>query len=155
MLETLTDSAGIVAITTVIPAIVSAVVAVWISQRRISIENITQDRRAWREKIRKNALLVHDALITRDKKLLDRHRAEFVALLNPNDDEDKKIVCCISSPDKGQEIERAKEFSKRIALLLKHDWERAKLEAGPLCMRIKCTRRCFSKCIYKPDRKKM
>jgi len=145
---------GTLLTSTVIAAIVAAAVAVWTAQRRISIENITQDRRAWREKIRGNALSVHDTLINRDEKLLNRHRAEFAALLNPNDIDDTEIIHCITLPDEGKEIECANEFSERIALLLKHDWERAKLEAGPFFMRIKGVRQLISKLIHEPDREK-
>ena len=145
---------GILLTSTVIAAIVAAAVAVWTAQRRISIENITQDRRAWREKIRENALLVHDALISRNEKSLNRLRAEFAALLNPKDMDDKEIIGCITLPDDGQEIERANEFAERIALLLKHDWERVKLEAGPLVMRINGVREWICKIIYKVDREK-
>ncbi|HOP17948.1 MAG TPA: hypothetical protein PLX99_15170, partial [Gammaproteobacteria bacterium] len=83
---------GALLTSTVIAAIVAAAVAFWTAQRKISIENITQDRRAWREKIRNNALSVHDALISRDEKSLNKHRAEFAALLNPNDIDDREIV---------------------------------------------------------------
>lgn len=145
---------GALLTSTVIAAIVAAAIAFWTAQRKISIENITQDRRTWRENIRKNALLVYDALISRDEKSLNKHRAEFVALLNPNDTEDREIIGCIKLPDEGQEIECADEFSERIALLLKHDWERAKLEAGSLFMRIKGIRWLLSKLIYEPTREK-
>ena len=84
----------------------------------------------------------------------NKHRAEFVALLNPNDTEDREIIGCIKLPDEGQEIECADEFSERIALLLKHDWERAKLEPGSLFMRIKGIRWLLSKLIYEPTREK-
>lgn len=145
---------GTILTSTVIAAIVAAVVAAWTAQRKISIENITQDRRAWREKVRANALSVHDALISRNKESLDRLRAEFTAILNPKDGDDDAIVSCISLPDEGKELERAEEFAERIALLLKHDWERVKLEAGPFVMRIKRVREWICKIIYKPDREK-
>lgn len=145
---------GTLLTSTVIAAIVAAAVAFWTAQRKISIENITQDRRAWREKIRNNALSVHNALISQDEISLNKHRAEFAALLNPSDKDDKDIIDCIKLPVEGKENESADEFSERIALLLKHDWERVKLEAGPFFMRIKGIRRILSKIIYQPDRKK-
>ncbi|BAO45437.1 hypothetical protein [Thiolapillus brandeum] len=145
---------GILLTSTVIAAIVAAAVAFWTAQRKISIENITQDRRAWREKIRNNALSVHDALISRDEKSLNKHRAEFAALLNPNDIDDREIIGSIKLPVDGRENEYADEFSERIALLLKHDWERVKLEAGPFFMRIKGVRQLLSKIIYQPNREK-
>jgi hypothetical protein len=145
---------GALLTSTVIAAVVAAAVAFWTAQRKISIENITQDRRAWREKIRNTALSVHDALISRDEKSLNKHRAEFAALLNPSDKDDREIIDCIKLPVEGKENECADEFSERIALLLKHDWERVKLEAGPFFMRIKGVRQILSKIIYQPDREK-
>lgn len=145
---------GALLTSTVIAAIVAAAVAFWTAQRKISIENITQDRRTWREKIRNNALSVHDALISRDEKSLNKHRAEFAALLNPNDIDDREIINCIKLPVEGRENECADEFSERIALLLKHDWERVKLEAGPFFMRINGVRQLFPKIIYQPNREK-
>lgn len=139
---------------TVIAAIVAAIVAAWTAQRKISIENITQDRRAWREKIREKTLSVHDALISRDQKSLNRLRIEFRTILNPIDDDDKEIVKCIALPEEGKELESAEEFAKRIALLLKHDWERVKLEAGPSIMKVKCVRDCIDAKLYRPDRMK-
>ncbi len=139
---------------TVVAAIVAAAVAVWTTQRRISVENITQDRRDWREKVREKSLFVHDALISRDSDLLNRLRAEFRAILNPcqDEDEDKAIVSCISLPEEGTELDRAEEFAQRIALLLKHDWERVKLEAGPISLRVKGLRRLLIAMTYMPKR---
>jgi hypothetical protein len=145
---------GTLLTSSVIAAIVAAAVAVWTTQKRISIENITQDRRAWREKIREKALMVHDALIARDEQVLNRLRFEFRALLNPRDPDDNEIISCIKPPNEGKEFEHADEFAERVSLLLKHDWERVKLEAGPLIMRVKCVRDQIKKLIYEPEREK-
>jgi hypothetical protein len=59
---------GALLTSTVIAAIVAAAVAFRTAQRKMSIENIKQNRGAWRGKIRNNALSVHDALISRDEK---------------------------------------------------------------------------------------
>lgn len=139
---------------TVIAAIVAGLVAAWTVQRKIGIENITQDRRLWRVKIREKSLTTHDAIIARDKESLDKLRVEFRAILNPEDEEDSAIISCISLSEEGKELERAEEFAERIALLLKHDWERVKLEAGPLVMRVKVVRDWIDKIAYKPARAK-
>ena len=141
---------------TVISAIVAACVAAWTAHRKISIENITQDRRAWREKVREKALSVHDALISKSETSLNRLRAEFALLLNPKDPLDQEIIACITIPDDGPVIERANEFAERIALLLKHDWERAKLEVSPCFMRVKGVRKLIDKfnIVQQADREK-
>jgi len=135
-----------------IAAFVAAAVALWTTQKRISIENITQDRRDWREKVRDKALAVHDALITQEEQSLNRLRAEFRAILNPEDDDDKAIVACINLPAEGQELERAEEFSQRISLLLKHDWERVKMEAGPAIFRTRGLHHVRKLISYNPKR---
>jgi hypothetical protein len=145
---------GAILTSTVLAAIIAAIVAAWTAQRKISIENITQDRRAWREKVREKALAVHDSLISRNEESLNRLRAEFRAVLNPTDDDDKAIVSCIYLSEEGKELERAEEFAERIALLLKHDWERVKLEAGPFVMKVKSVRDWIGPILYKPSRDK-
>lgn len=145
---------NVILTSTVIAAIVAGLVAAWTAQRKISIENITQDRRSWREKVRVKSLTVHDAIISRDKESLDKLRVEFRAILNPEDEDDGAIIRCISLPDEGKELERAEEFAERIALLLKHDWERVKLEAGPLVMRVKVVRDSIVRISYEPARAK-
>ena len=112
-----------------VAALITAFITWLIAAKRIFIENITQERAKWREKVRAGALLVHDAMIERKKEDLDRHRNEFRALLNPFDCEDMDILQCIKLPQQGDELVLAEEFSDRIARLLKHDWDRAKLEA--------------------------
>lgn len=139
---------------TLVAAIVAGFVAAWTAQRKIGIENITQDRRSWREKVREKSLTIHDAMISRDKESLDKLRVEFRAILNPKDEDDGGIISCISLPEEGKELARAEEFAERIALLLKHDWERVKLEAGPLVMRVKVVRDWVGNIFYKPARAK-
>jgi len=139
---------------TVVAAVVAALVALWTVHRKISIENVTQDRKAWREKVRKTSLCVHDAIMSRKDDELNRLRAEFTCMLNPLDAEDNAIISCISSPIKGEELKRAEEFADRVALLLKHDWERGKLEAGAFLMRVVFFRDLINLFVYRPVREK-
>ena len=135
----------------IVVALIAASVTWQIAAKRIVIENITQERAKWREKVRKRALLVHDAMIKRNGEDLDRYRSEFRALLNPQDCEDMGIVRCIELPQQGGELEQAKGFSKRIALLLKHDWERAKHEAKTIHCRCKPKREPYRECSSNGD----
>lgn len=111
--------------------VVSAAVAGYVSLRshreKIAIENVTQERTKWRDKIRKRAVLIHEAIIDNRERPLNKLRAEFALLLNPYDDCDNEILDIISlssSPNT-----QARKFIDRVSRLLKHDWERAKLEA--------------------------
>ena len=135
-----------------VAALVSAVVTIWQTQRRISIENITQDRREWRRKIRRITPEIYDAFIDRDEESLSKLRTQLRIMLNPDDDMDKEITSCICLPVEGKETDYAEEFGERIALLLKHDWERAKLEAGPVILRIKCVHDVVKASCFEPER---
>ena len=114
----------------VVAALVSAFVAIWTAQVKISIENITQERAKWRSKVREKALEVHNAIVGKKEVELGKLKVEFSIILNPSDPEDNLIIELIKTPVSGEELKQSDEFSKRVAILLKHDWERAKLEAG-------------------------
>ena len=109
----------------------TAIVTWSISQRRIAADHITAERAKWRERIRAQALLVHDAILSGDAFALSRLKEEFRALLNPFDPEDRKILNRIEVVERPKaREEEAERFARQISLLLKHDWDRAKLEAG-------------------------
>jgi len=116
----------------VVAGLVAGLVTLRSSERKIQIENITQERAKWREKIRENARLVHQAAMDANHKLVAESRLAFQLLLNPFDAEDVAIVesiaAIIEAPDPKPGLT---EFAGRVAYLLKHDWERAKAEAKP------------------------
>lgn len=116
----------------VVAALVAALVSLRTAERRIQIENITQERAKWRDKIRHNALLVHRAAIANETALLFELQLIFALLLNPHDAEDIAILGALKDIHSAQDAASAlPEFTARIAYLLKHDWERAKAEAKP------------------------
>lgn len=114
---------------TVVSALVAAFVSIHVADRRIAIENVTQERAKWRDKIRTNASEACAAMLESDIGAIAKLQFSFALLLNPQDPEDRAIVSSIacSNDISGQ----AKQFTQRVALLLKHDWERAKHEARP------------------------
>ena len=134
----MSNEAILVALIALLGVVLTAFVTWLIAERRILTEHVTAERAKWRDRIREKALEVHDAILLGThgtRSTLDRLRLEFGALLNPGDPEDHGILDCIG-PCGPQDcrIGRAEEFGRPIAFLLKHDWERAKLEAGfPLC----------------------
>ena len=133
----MTEQAILVALIALAGVVVTALVTWLIAERRIVTRHITSERATWRHRIRQNALEVHDALVEVPpaKTARVRLRMEFRALLNPVDDQDHAILECIApvASDKCEKC-RAEQFATRVALLLKHDWDRAKLEAGfPPC----------------------
>jgi len=112
----------------VIATIVSALFSVLTSERKIAAENVIQERKKWRDKIRVLALQVHEALVQPEVKAeqINNLRAAFSLLINPHDSKDEEILQIIAVNG----ATRANEFTQRVALLLKHDWERAKRDAS-------------------------
>jgi hypothetical protein len=126
---------------TVIAAVVAGMVSVFSTERRIKVENITQERAKWRDRIRKKALRVERSVMERRVGELKRLRLDFALNLNPHDPEDKAILFVISDlariaasleiGDTTSIDTKLQEFTDRVALLLKHDWDKAKSEADP------------------------
>jgi len=117
-------------LTVIISAGVAGLVAVLTSERRIDAENVIQDRKNWREEIRKLSSTVFGILTRpdtaeREGKLRDL-RAEFALRLNPHEIMDQQILQLIAQDG----TQRAEEFIERVELLLKFDWERAKRDAS-------------------------
>jgi DNA-binding PucR family transcriptional regulator len=117
---------AVVLASSVVAAIVSSIVAVLTSERRLASENVIQERTKWREHVRNLAKEVNDAISTSDSNKLRELGARIALRLNPHDAEDQEILTLIASSD----ATRADEFNQRVMLLLKHDWERAKRDGS-------------------------
>lgn len=116
----------------VVGGLVAGFVALRNGERRIQVENVTQERAKWREKIRIKSVEVHQAAVDNNPAKLAELQLEFSLNLNPFDQEDKDILIVIAALNNPDTLEaNLCEFSIRVALLLKHDWERAKREAKP------------------------
>jgi hypothetical protein len=111
----------------VISAAITAIASRRGSERAIRIENITKERAKWRDKIRELALGVQEAAAKKDSSKLSELRLQLCLNLNPLDKKDRDITALISEASKSDD--KIIEFSDRVALLLKHDWDRAKSEA--------------------------
>jgi len=105
----------------VFSVIVSALVSKAVAERRIYVENITRERAKWRERIRR---VIQEYPIATDSQKI-KLEMEFVSRLNPYDSEDLKLLESLKNTDNNNR----EELAIRAALLLKHDWERAKNEA--------------------------
>ena len=114
-----------------IAVVITAIVTWLIAQRRIAVKHVTAERSKWRKAIRKHAPRAHDAILKGKRVDLRRLKSKFRLLLSPLDCQDRRILKCMEVVDEPwRRKKKAKEFDKRVSLLLKHDWERAKLEAG-------------------------
>jgi len=112
-------------------ALVSNLFAEHISKRAIQIENITKERAKWRDKVRELALAMHKAATANDRAVLKELRLALSLNLNPMEMEDSSILDAVDRMSKSEELDEnvLNEFSDRVALLLKFDWDRAKVEA--------------------------
>jgi hypothetical protein len=118
--------------------IIAGIITWVIAEKRIAIENITHERAKWRGQVRKISSRINKAIILNaDTGSFNILRCEFALLINPYKDteknpyfnEDEAILKCISAAEEGKEESHATEFTIRVSLLLKHDWDRAKFEA--------------------------
>ncbi len=123
----------------VIAAFISGFVAWSTNARNVQIENVTKERVPWRDKIRSLTREVCHArgagVCDRNNKL-DELRAAFAVNLNPFDDDDNEILAAVKKLKTDRSDAELEKFCLRVALLLKHDWERAKYEAKPLGIRL-------------------
>ena len=150
------DTKVVLSLITLLGVVVTAFVTWLIAQRRLMGEHVTGERKEWRDGIRDKALAVHDAIVSGNTDAALRLRNEFRALLNPFDQDDQEILRLIDA--KGCDDcrkDRARDFGRSISLLLKHDWERAKMEAGFIPARWFVEAKRFSfKCAYGKDGKR-
>jgi hypothetical protein len=125
-----------------IAASLTAFVALRTTDRQIQIDNITKERAKWRDKIRDKAGETYDAWSSTDTIKLRKLRVIFAVNLNPFHIEDNGILAVIDRLGLNSNEEIIREFSNRVSLLLKHDWERAKHEAKPWLFRfVSCSPR--------------
>jgi len=116
----------------VVGGLIAGFVTLRRGERKIQIENVTQERAKWRNKIRAKALEVHHAANSGNSDDLAELVLNFALNLNPLDEEDRAILMVIKSFSiQENQKEKLDEFSDRVSLLLKHDWDRAKHEAKP------------------------
>ncbi|PLK49558.1 hypothetical protein [Uliginosibacterium sp. TH139] len=117
---------------TVVAGLVAALVSLRTNERNIQITNVTQERAKWRQAIREFADEILKAGRVKDNEKLKLLCAQLSLNLNPFDSEDKGIVEAASRLAAAETTEsQIAEFVDRVALLLKHDWDRAKYEASP------------------------
>jgi len=110
---------------TVVSALVAGLFAEPQQQEGDPNENITKEQAKWRDKIRELALDVHKAAMQRNETLLRELRLSLSLNLNPVDAEDTAILNAIDRVSQLEQLDAKmlQEFSDRIALLLKHDWD--------------------------------
>lgn len=126
-------------LTGLLGAAVGAYAVLSSAHRRIRLEGVTNERQKWREKIRSLAKRLNQP--GKD----DRYSAlasEFELVLNPFDRQDVAIIKRIRLLQSSRDLDRDREeISARLALLLKHDWQRSKRETSWMPLRLLPVRR--------------
>lgn len=117
----------------VLAALIAALVSLRTNERTLSLQYITGERAKWRDKIREKAVTVFDAAAKEDAEAIRRCRFEFSHLLHLGDPPDDEIIQNLETLESHPDDESAlDDFRVRISLLLKFEWDRAKLEAKPM-----------------------
>jgi len=117
----------------VVAGLVAGLVTLRVNERKIAIENITQQRQIWREKIRLKAVEVVKEYASNNKPKIIELYVDFQLILNPEDKLDTSILDTIWKMSQTEnDLSLSIELSEKLALLLKHDWERAKNESKPI-----------------------
>jgi len=106
-------------------------------ERAIQLEQVTTERTKWRGKMRK--LCVEIAIAHVENKAIEIPTAKVASLrarlatsINPKDQTHDGAILDHYDRLFSGESDDLKIFTHRVALLLKHDWERVKWECTPL-----------------------
>ncbi|MFW1410741.1 hypothetical protein ACEWAY_22675 [Vibrio parahaemolyticus] len=114
----------------VVSALITQLFLKWKSDKQVTIENVTQERKEWRIRIRELLIEFTDAFNEQDVKLAKKVESELIVRLNPEDPDDMDILNMFPELYKEWSDESRLEFSDKLAYLLKHDWERVKVEVS-------------------------
>ncbi|MBN8087174.1 hypothetical protein J0J26_02100 [Vibrio vulnificus] len=112
----------------VLSALITQFFLKWKSDRQISIENITQERKEWRVRLRELLVDLVVAVDKKDRVAARKIEAELIVRLNPEDSDDLKILELFPQVYENWNEDTLRELSDRLSYLLKHDWERVKGE---------------------------
>lgn len=116
----------------ILAALIAALVSLRNNERKLSLQYTTGERAKWRNKIREKALAVFDAASTKNHETIRRCHFEFSHLLHLGDSPDDEILENLKTlASQSDNAEVLDDFRVRISLLLKYEWDKAKLEARP------------------------
>jgi len=137
-------------VTSLLAGISLTAIAGWISsffalrkdERTIQIDQITKERTKWRDRMRdisaEIAMTYFENRIQLSPGGVAKLRAKLATSINPKDILDNEILSHFDDLFSGKRS-NLEAFANRIALLLKHDWERVKWECTPIYWKF-CTR---------------
>lgn len=105
-------------------------------ERSIEIEQVTKERAKWRDNMRKITTEIAEVYFKNKTSPIPGRvaglRGRLATSINPKDDEDDRMILSHFDEIFSGNRSDLDVFSKRIALLLKHDWERVKWDSMPI-----------------------
>lgn len=106
-------------------AVLGSVATIFVAQRQLRSQNVIAERTKWRHKIREIARDIGDNPI-RNTAWID-----LAVNTNPYDSKDAALVDEVEKlVGRHASSDECKKIVKSIAIILKHDWERAKIESS-------------------------
>ncbi|MEL3928086.1 hypothetical protein ACK323_14115 [Aeromonas enteropelogenes] len=122
------DNTGIILGSGIFGSLITLLFTRYDKDKSIIIQNVTQERQKWREKIRELVIEINKNSIDGNWQKVTEARAQLQVLINPYDENDKDVIYRLISLEANQEISALREINDSISRLLKHDWERVKKE---------------------------
>lgn len=140
-----TDPVIVAAIWAFIGASFGGLITIFVAQRALRAQHVISERRKWREKIRALAIKC-----TNSEPLGEEFWLELAVNSNPYKEFDAQLVL-IAYNNRAQSIDESdrKRLVVGLARLLKHDWERAKIESSLLswCASERAQGKCSEDCL--------
>jgi hypothetical protein len=125
---------------TVIAGWIASFFALRKDERAVQLEQITKERTKWRDNMRKTteeiAQLYFDNKVTAAPGKVALLRARLVTSINAKDDPNDQLILTHYDEIFAGAKTDLDVLTKRIALLLKHDWERVKWECSPIYVKV-------------------
>ncbi|ELA8137806.1 hypothetical protein ACEWBT_23810 [Vibrio parahaemolyticus] len=122
------DNAGIILGSGIFGSLITLLFTRYDKDKSIIIQNVTQERQKWREKIRDLVVEINENSIENNWQKVTEARAQLQVLINPYDENDKDIIDRIVTLEVNKDTSALLEINDSISRLLKHDWERVKKE---------------------------
>lgn len=122
------DNAGVILGSGIFGSIITLLFTRYDKDKSIIIQNVTQERQKWREKIRELVVEINENSLDGNWKKVAEARAELQVLINPYDNNDKYIINRLVKLEESKDVSELLEINDSISRLLKHDWERIKKE---------------------------
>lgn len=112
-------------------AVTSTVVAFITAKASSYSKDVVEERQKWRERIRQLTIRAVQLIHVKETQSQEYQSllSEFGLRLNPDDDADKKIIETLKTSTQEPNEILAQKLLAQVSRLLKHDWERTKLEA--------------------------